>query len=63
MEEKEYQYDGLMEIPEDQIEAHQKIYVSKIKDGKIYFPFRHLLMCKYGNYQEKCNIMIRHSDI
>jgi hypothetical protein len=35
-------YDGLLEIRPEEIEEHKKIFVSKEKDGKTYFPFEYI---------------------
>lgn len=36
------EYDGLLQLSPDEIEEHQKIFLSKEVDGVIYFPFRYV---------------------
>lgn len=51
----ELKYDGLLEIHPDDIEDHQKVFESKIIDGKVYFPFKYI---EQGYYQ-RCYGMIK----
>lgn len=51
----ELQYDGLLEIPEEEYEEYSKRFITKEKDGKIYFPFRYIIINKdNGVGPERC---------
>lgn len=58
MNDVELKYDGLLEIPEDEIEDHKKVFISKEVEGKTYFPFKYIELSKI----DKCYGMLDKSD-
>jgi hypothetical protein len=42
MQDTTQEYDGLLEIPEDEIISHQERFKSKEKEGKPLFPFKYI---------------------